>query len=171
MHILPGYPLGPKLTTSHKKVFKSWCQLCKHHQKLDVVLENKMVQKLKLETNFFYKNWSPKLIFLNEIFFEKIQLIFYIENWLWKYDFSLKNPLSMLILGQKSLKFHNRLISKFYKCCSAKYLSAYWDFTAACVCLCLSVINKCCTKNIIIARHIDTPHETTGSFVYSVITY
>ena len=43
--------------------------------------------------------------------------------------------------------------------------------TAVCACLCLSVINKCCTKNIIIARHIDTPHETTGSFVYSVITY
>ena len=47
-------------------------------------------------------------------FFEKIWLIFDIENWLWKYDFGTfqqavthwrifkKNPLSMLILGQKS---------------------------------------------------------------------
>ena len=32
---------------------------------------NKVVQKLKLEKNVFYKKWSPKLIFLNEFFFEK----------------------------------------------------------------------------------------------------
>ena len=34
-------------------------------------LENKVVQKLKLEKFFFYKKWSPKLIFLNEFFFLK----------------------------------------------------------------------------------------------------
>ena len=45
------------------------------HQKLGMILENKVVQKLKLE-----KKWSPKLIFLNENFFEKIWLIFDIEN-------------------------------------------------------------------------------------------
>ena len=35
-------------------------------QKLGILfLENKMVQKLKLEKKmFFYKKWSPKLIFL-----------------------------------------------------------------------------------------------------------
>ena len=49
-------------------------------QKLGMILENKVVQKLKLEKNVFYKNWSPKLIFLNEFFFEKILLIFDIEN-------------------------------------------------------------------------------------------
>ena len=40
-------------------------------QKLDMILENKVVQKLKLEKNvFFTKNeWSPKLIFLNDFFF------------------------------------------------------------------------------------------------------
>ena len=38
-------------------------------QKLGMILENKVVQKLKLETNVFYKKWSPKLIFLNEFFF------------------------------------------------------------------------------------------------------
>ena len=39
-------------------------------QKLGMVLENKVVQKLKLEKKvFFYKKWSPKLIFLNEFFF------------------------------------------------------------------------------------------------------
>ena len=32
-------------------------------QKLGMILENKVVQKLKLEKKcFFYKNWSPKLI-------------------------------------------------------------------------------------------------------------
>ena len=38
-------------------------------QKLGMILENKVVQKLKLEKNVFYKKWSPKLIFLNEFFF------------------------------------------------------------------------------------------------------
>ena len=38
-------------------------------QKLDMILENKLVQKLKLVKNVFYKKWSPKLIFLNEFFF------------------------------------------------------------------------------------------------------
>ena len=32
-------------------------------QKLSMILENKVVQKLKLEKNVFYKKWSPKLIF------------------------------------------------------------------------------------------------------------
>ena len=49
-------------------------------QKLGMILENKVVQKSKLEKNVFYKKWSPKLIFLNEFFFETIQLIFDIEN-------------------------------------------------------------------------------------------
>ena len=49
-------------------------------QKLGMILENKVVQKLKLEKNIFYKKWSPKLIFLNEFCFEKIPLIFDVEN-------------------------------------------------------------------------------------------
>ena len=49
-------------------------------QKLDMILENKVVQKLKLEKNVFYKKWSPKLIFLNDLFFEKILSIFDLEN-------------------------------------------------------------------------------------------
>jgi len=50
-------------------------------QKLGMILEDKVVQKLKLEKNVFYKKWSPKWIFLNEFFFfEKILLIFDIEN-------------------------------------------------------------------------------------------
>ena len=39
--------------------------------KLGMILENKVVQKLKLEKNVFYKKSSPKLIFLNENFFRK----------------------------------------------------------------------------------------------------
>ena len=39
-------------------------------QKLGMILENKVVQKLKLEKKVFYKKWSPKLIFLNDLFFE-----------------------------------------------------------------------------------------------------
>ena len=35
-------------------------------QKLGMILENKVVQKLKLE-----KKWSPKLIFLNDFFLKK----------------------------------------------------------------------------------------------------
>ena len=44
-------------------------------QKLGMILENEVLQKLKLEF-FFYKKWSPKLIFLNEFCFEKNPLIF-----------------------------------------------------------------------------------------------
>ena len=50
-------------------------------QKLGMILENKVAQKLKLEKNVLKKKWSPKLIFLNEyFFFEKISSIFDIEN-------------------------------------------------------------------------------------------
>ena len=37
-------------------------------QKLGMILENKVVQKLKLEKNVSYKKWSLKLIFLNDFF-------------------------------------------------------------------------------------------------------
>ena len=37
------------------------------HQNLGMILENKVVQKLKLD--FFLNKWSPKLIFLNGFFF------------------------------------------------------------------------------------------------------
>ena len=35
-------------------------------QKLGMILEYKVVQKLKLEIKVFYKKWSPKLKFMNE---------------------------------------------------------------------------------------------------------
>ena len=49
-------------------------------QKLGMILENKELQKSKIEKNVFYKKWSPKLIFLNEFFLKKIPSIFDIEN-------------------------------------------------------------------------------------------
>ena len=36
-----------------------------------MILENEVVQKLKLENNIFYTKWSPKVIFLNIYFLEK----------------------------------------------------------------------------------------------------
>ena len=36
-----------------------------------MILEIKVVQELKLEKDVFYKKLSPKLIFLNDFFFEK----------------------------------------------------------------------------------------------------
>ena len=41
------------------------------HQKLGIILENKVVQKLSLEKNGFNKKWSPKLILLDDFFFLK----------------------------------------------------------------------------------------------------
>ena len=36
------------------------------HQKLGMILENKVEQKMKFEKNVFYKKLCPKLIFLND---------------------------------------------------------------------------------------------------------
>ena len=49
-------------------------------QKLGAILESKVVQKLSLEKKVFNKYWSPRLIFLDNFFFEKIRLIFDIQN-------------------------------------------------------------------------------------------
>ena len=47
-------------------------------QKLGMILENKVVQKLKLEKNVFHKKWSPKLILLTEFFFECFE---HVDSW------------------------------------------------------------------------------------------
>ena len=38
------------------------------HQKLGIILESKVVQKIESRENVFNKKWSPKLIFLNDFF-------------------------------------------------------------------------------------------------------
>ena len=65
MQILPGITLGPKSTTSTLKS-QSCCQLNKSHQKFDIVLENKVVKKLRLSKIINNKKCAPKMIFLNE---------------------------------------------------------------------------------------------------------
>ena len=44
-------------------------------QKWGMILENKLVQKLKLKKKIknFYKEWTPKLIFLKRFFLKKIR--------------------------------------------------------------------------------------------------
>ena len=50
-------------------------------QKLGVILETKVVQKLSLEKKEdFTEKQSPELIFFERFFFEEIRLIFDIEN-------------------------------------------------------------------------------------------
>ena len=38
------------------------------HQKLGIILESKVVQKLSLEKKYFTKKWSPTFIFLKKNF-------------------------------------------------------------------------------------------------------
>ena len=40
------------------------------HQKLGIILESKVIKIESIE-NFFSKKWSPRLIFLHEIYFWK----------------------------------------------------------------------------------------------------
>jgi hypothetical protein len=42
-------------------------------QKLNMILENKVVQKSMLEKKVFYEKWSPTLIFLNDFFLNKFR--------------------------------------------------------------------------------------------------
>ena len=105
----------PRINVIQRFYIFNFLQRMSVHQKLGIILESKVVQKLSLEKNVFTKQWSPKLIFLNDFFFKNFLSIFDIENWPWKYNFGtfwwaiihcgivLKEfPLSLLILGQKS---------------------------------------------------------------------
>ena len=68
------------------------------HQKLGIILENKVVQKLMLEKNVLYKKWSPKLILLNEFFFWKNSIDF------WHRKMTLKIEFLQFLEGQKELE-------------------------------------------------------------------
>ena len=46
---------------------KTYLQFLTQGEKLFVILENNVVQNLKLERNVFIQNGSPELIFLNEL--------------------------------------------------------------------------------------------------------
>ena len=49
-------------------------------QKLDMILVIKVVKKLKLSINYFYKKCAPKQLFFIEKKIRQIQMIFDIEN-------------------------------------------------------------------------------------------
>ena len=72
--------VGPKMQDFCPRInmlkgifFKKILRWLTVRQKLGMILENKVVQKLKLEKNIFYKKWSPKLIFLNDFFLKKFR--------------------------------------------------------------------------------------------------
>ena len=70
--------------------------------KLGMILENKMVQNLKLEKNVFNKKWSLKSIFSNEkTFFNPF--IFDIKNW--QFLHFLKNSHSSKFFFKKSFEY------------------------------------------------------------------
>ena len=68
-------------------LWKICIDLSKSRQKLDVILENKVVQKLKFSKNANNRKCAPKIIFFNEFFLRKIWIFFDVENWLWKSEF------------------------------------------------------------------------------------
>ena len=87
---------------NEKKIICRWMSV---RQKFVIILENTVVQKLKLEKNAFTKkidSWINILKWKNN---ENNRSIFDIENWLWKYEiflFCFLLWVGMLILGSKS---------------------------------------------------------------------
>ena len=87
--VLRSKVFGQKSTVVKWNCCILWIDILWGLQKLGLILESKAVQKLSLEKNVFNNKGSPKLIFLSRwiFFFEKIRLIFHIQNWIWKYNF------------------------------------------------------------------------------------
>ena len=82
MEFLAWWVLKSKVFTQKSTVVKwncciLWIDIAWGLQKLGLILESKVVQKLSLEKNVFNKKWSPKLIFLDEIFFWKNSVDFW----------------------------------------------------------------------------------------------
>ena len=76
MEFLAWWVLKSKVFAQKSTVVKwnfsiLWIDIVWGLQKLGLILESKVVQKLSLEKNGFNKKCSPKLIFLNEFFFWK----------------------------------------------------------------------------------------------------
>ena len=76
--IAPKRHIFPKNHHATKeKIFKKFLRVLTVCQKLGVILESKVVQKLSLEKKVFDKYWSPKLIFLDKNFFRKNSINFW----------------------------------------------------------------------------------------------
>ena len=56
-------------------------------QKLGIILENKVIERLLLSKNVNYKKSAPKFVFFNEKKMRKSPMIFGIENWVLKVKF------------------------------------------------------------------------------------
>ena len=114
----------PRINILKGKQFKRIYRWMTVHQ---MILENKGVQKLKLENNFFNKNWSSILMFLNGKKVLKNSIDFWHQKWTLKVCTILalfdKPPLvisffffwicwflakSHAFYDPPSLKFHNR---------------------------------------------------------------
>ena len=61
----------PKINCSQMKLPNFVSSSGDGSSKIGHDFSNKVVQKLKLSINIFYKKCAPKLIFFNEIFFQK----------------------------------------------------------------------------------------------------
>ena len=76
---------GRESTGSKMKII-FWFDFHTDRQKLDTILENKVVQKLKFSKNDNNKKPSSKLIFFNEEKIRNVGMSFDIANLLWKSD-------------------------------------------------------------------------------------
>ena len=118
MEFLAWWVLKSKVFAQKSTVYKwnyctLWIDIEWGLQKLGLILESKVVQKLSLEKKVFSKKWSPKLIFVDENSFWKNSVDFWhrkltlkVHFWhfltnrkSWK-DCFKQFHLSMFILGQ-----------------------------------------------------------------------
>ena len=67
--VLKSKLFGQESTCHQGKIFEKFLRVMTVCQKLGVILESKVVQKLSLEKKVFNEYWSPRLIFLEKIFF------------------------------------------------------------------------------------------------------
>ena len=70
----------PKINCSQMKLPNFVSSSGDGSSKIGHDFSNKVVQKLKLSINHFYKKCAPKQLFFNEKKIRKIQMIFDIEN-------------------------------------------------------------------------------------------
>ena len=96
-----------------------WIDIVWSLQKLGLILESKVVQKLSLEKNVFNKKCSPKLIFLDEFFFWKISVDF------WHRKLTLKVQFWHFLRPWHYVNLQNTAISFEYSWFLCKNLAFY----------------------------------------------
>jgi hypothetical protein len=122
MEFLASWVLKSKVFTHKSTVVKwncciLWIDIAWGLQKLSLILERKVVQKLSLEKNVFYKKWSPKLIFLDEIFFWEISVNF------WHRKLTLKVQFWHFLRPWRYVNLQNAIISFEYSWFLSKNLA------------------------------------------------